>query len=273
VNEQVVTFGARGGTVGILTTPAIRTAPFVVLLSNTGTHHRVGPHRLNVELARAFAEDGIATLRYDRSGLGDSDRREDAGTDHAHAIADTREAMSLLTGLLGVDRFVLVALCSGVDAAHELARSDTRVAGAAFIDGYAYPTAGFRWRRSLPRLLDARRIVRFVRRRRHRARHPEFFVEPTVDGSRVFTREVPTAAQFRHDVRAMAARGVRVLMVYSGEVGSQMNAPSQLYEIIGTDVSARDVAVSWMPHADHLFSSPSARRALTAALREWLATV
>jgi hypothetical protein len=273
VNEQVVRFGARDGLVGILTTPVQQRARFAVLLSNTGTHHRVGPYRLNVELARAFAADGIATLRYDRSGLGDSARRDAPGSDHAHAVEDTRDAMTVLTAMLGVDRFVLVALCSGVDTAHEVSREDARVVGAVFIDGYAYPTAGFHWRRTLPRLFDAARWWRFARRRLHRWRHPDFFVEPVVDGSRVFTREIPTLDRYRDDVRLMAARGVRLLMVYTGAVGGSVNAPSQLYEMIGADISRRDVAVSWMPDADHLFTSPSARRVLTETLRQWLGTV
>jgi hypothetical protein len=270
VNEQVVRFGQDNGLVGILTTPEVVRSRFAVLLSNTGTHHRVGPFRLNVELARAFAADGIVTLRYDRSGLGDSARRDSAGTDHLHAVQDTLAAMSLLTATCGIDRFVVMGLCSGVDAAHDVAREDTRVVGAVFIDGYVYPTVGYRWRRTLPRLFDAHRALRFARRRLHRRRHGAFFVEPVVDAARVFTREIPTAERFRADVRDMIARGVRLHMVYTGAVAAQLNAPSQLYEMIGTDITPRDATVSWMPDADHLFSSPTARYTLMNALRGWL---
>jgi hypothetical protein len=273
MNERVVTFGPNAGLVGVLTTPDVLRTRVAVLLSNTGMHHRVGPFRLNVELARAFAADGIATLRYDRSGLGDSARRDTPGTDHAHAVLDTHDAMALLQAELGAEQFVLVALCSGVDVAHEVSHQDPRVAGAVFIDGYAYPTPGFRWRRTLPRLFDAQRLWRFVRRRAHRRRHPEFFAEPAADAARVFTREMPTMAQFRDDIRDMAARGARVLMVYTGAMGMHVNAPSQLYEMIGTDVSRGDVGVAWMPEADHLFSTPSSRRELERTMRRWLADI
>lgn len=266
-------FGPNQGLVGVLTTPSAMRARFAVLLSNTGTHHRVGPFRLNVELARAFAADGIATLRYDRSGLGDSARSDASGSDHAHAVQDTLHAMALLTATVGIDRFVLIGLCSGVDAAHVVAHDDPRVTGAAFIDGYAYPTPGYRWRRTLPRLFDTQRLRRFVRRRLHRRRHGAFFAEPVIDAGQVFVREIPTAARFRADVRAMVARGARLLMVYTGAVGAHVNAPSQLYEMIGEDISPRDVGVSWMPEADHLFSSPSAREALTARLRAWVRSI
>jgi hypothetical protein len=107
----------------------------------------------------------------------------------------------------------------------------------------------------------------------HRWRHREFFAQPVSNASRVFTREVPTLARFRDEVRAMAARGTRVLMVYTGGMGVQVNAPSQLYEMIGADVSPRDVGVAWMPEADHLFATPTARRALEATLRHWLASL
>lgn len=267
--ESVVEFGPHGGLIGILTMPDTPRVDFAVLLSNTGMHHRVGPFRLNVKLARAFAKAGIPTLRFDRSGLGDSAPRTTPGNDHDHALQDTTDAMDCLAARHGIERFVLIALCSGVDVAHEITRRDHRVIGAVFIDGYAYETRGFRWRRTLPRLLDAARIRRFLRRRAHRAQHREFFATPAATAP-VFVRELPTLARFRDEVRSMAARGARVLMVYTGAMGVHVNAPQQLYEMIGTDVSPRDVGVAWLPEADHLFSATTARLALQQHLLDWM---
>jgi hypothetical protein len=270
MRESAVLFGSHGGLVGILTQPEVVRADFAVLISNVGMHHRVGPFRVNVDLARALAAAGVATLRFDRSGVGDSVPRTTPGNDHDHAMRDTSEAMDWLTGRLGITRFVLVALCSGVDVAHETTVQDPRVVGAVFIDGYAYPTAGFRWRRTVPRLLDLERIRRFVRRRWHRAQHPAFFATPSSDrGAAIFTRQNPTAAQYRNDVRAMAARGTRVLMVYTGAMGVHLNAPHQLYEIVGRDVDRARVGVAWFPDADHLFSTTPARAALIERLVAW----
>jgi hypothetical protein len=271
MKEVAVQFGSHGGLVGILTVPTGTPARVAVLVSNVGMHHRVGPFRVNVDLARALADAGIATLRFDRSGVGDSLVRTAPGNDHDHAMRDTSEAMDWITARLGITQFVQFALCSGVDVAHETTVRDPRVVGAVFIDGYAYPTAGFRWRRTLPRLVDAQRVKRFIRRRWYRAQHPSFFAEPPSDGgASIFTRRNPTAAEFRNDIRAMAARGTRVLMVYTGAMGIHLNAPRQLYEMIGHDVDHEQVSVAWFPEADHLFSTGVARRRLVERVVGWV---
>lgn len=266
--ESVVTFGPEQSLVGVLTMPETSKVDFVVLLSNTGMNTRVGPFRLNVKLARAFAQVGIPTLRFDRSGLGDSAMRTSPGSDQEHALQDTVDAMEMLATVHGIERYVLLALCSGVDVAHTVALRDARVVGAVFIDGYAYPTPGFLWRRGLPRLLDHERVRRSLRRRQHRAKYPDFFADAQVGA--VFTRTIPTLDQFRSDIRAMAARGTRVLMVYTGGMGVHVNAPQQLYEMIGTDISPDQVAVAWMPEADHLCSSYRARQTLQSELLTWI---
>jgi pimeloyl-ACP methyl ester carboxylesterase len=271
MKETAVLFGSHGGLVGVLTTPASTPAQVAVLVSNVGMHHRVGPFRVNVDLARALAAAGIATLRFDRSGVGDSLPRTTPGNDHDHAMRDMSEAMDWLTARLGITQFVQFALCSGVDVAHETTVRDPRVVGAVFIDGYAYSTAGFRWRRTLPRLIDAQRVKRFVRRRWYRAQHPAFFVEPPGDGgAAIFTRRNPTLEEFRNDIRAMASRGTRVLMVYTGAMGVHLNSPKQLYEMVGEDVDRERVSVAWMPDADHLFSTGAARQALVERVVRWV---
>ena len=52
-------------------------APTMVILSS-GILHRPGASRLYVQIARALAEDGFTSLRFDFSGIGDSAVRRDA---------------------------------------------------------------------------------------------------------------------------------------------------------------------------------------------------
>lgn len=278
MTEQVVRFGPGGILVGVLTLPDAThgDAParsVAVLLSNTGTNSRVGPFRVNVELARRFAKAGFVTLRFDRSGLGDSDRRDVSGSDHDHALLDTQDAMALLAERCNVERFAIVALCSGVDVAHATTLVDPRVVGASFIDGYAYPTSGFARRHQL-RVFDLQRVRRHLRRHRHRARHGEFFADPPVEASRIFTRSIPTVEQFRDDIRQMIAQGTRLLFVFTGGMGVHINAPQQVEEMLGRDISRDEqVAVAWMPDADHLFSRASARQMLEQSLSAWLGSL
>ena len=278
MSEQLVRFGPDGLLIGVLTRPDVTRgdAPprsIVVLLSNTGTNSRVGPFRLNVEMARAFARAGYPTLRFDRSGLGDSGRRDAPGTDHEHALLDTQDALTWLEQHTGVSQVALVAHCSGVDVVHATMRDDRRVCGAVCIDGYAYHTDGFRTRHAR-RVLDLERLRRHWRRHQHRARHPEFFADPPVDASVLFTRIMPTADEFRRDVRTIAARGARLMLVYTGGMGLQINAPEQVAEMLEDDTLLDGaVSVAWMPDADHLFTQPSMRRALEARVRVWLDTL
>ncbi|MGA8008355.1 MAG: alpha/beta hydrolase, partial [Thiomonas sp.] len=76
-----------------MTFPASGTAsppPFGVLLFNAGVIHRVGAHRVNVKLARALAADGIATLRCDLHGMGDSLRADGRLSYKDQVVADLR---------------------------------------------------------------------------------------------------------------------------------------------------------------------------------------
>src|SRR5690606_13797455 len=54
---------------GVLTAPVAGPARRAVVLANSGSVHHVGPNRFYVELARALAEDGVATLRLDLRNL------------------------------------------------------------------------------------------------------------------------------------------------------------------------------------------------------------
>ena len=142
----------------------------MVLMWNVGPLHRVGPHRMNVELARQLATVGVSSLRFDLSGLGDRVPARSGALTRDRAVADVREAMDYLAQRCGATRFVLVGHCSSADNAHRAAVVDTRVQGAVLIDGYSYVT----WRCCIRRyglfLLSPHRIRNLAVRTVHRVR-------------------------------------------------------------------------------------------------------
>ncbi len=70
--EQPVRFGAAG-LFGILCTPrAMSDLSSVLLITNTSASAHVGDSRLSVRIAREMARRGIASLRFDGRGIGDS---------------------------------------------------------------------------------------------------------------------------------------------------------------------------------------------------------
>ena len=106
MRERVVRFGAGNGLVGILTEPEpIRSHPDrpAIIFLNSGILHRVGSCRMHVRLAWALAEAGYPSLRFDLSGIGDSDTRKDALAFEQSAPLEIREAM---------DRVALIAAWS-----------------------------------------------------------------------------------------------------------------------------------------------------------------
>lgn len=101
--------------------------PTIVLL-NAGAAYRIGPGRMNVEMARQLASHGFRCLRLDLCGLGDSVTTEAASENDSYpstAFRDIRLALDYLRRQKGSRRFVLMGLCSGAYAAFQSAAQFT----------------------------------------------------------------------------------------------------------------------------------------------------
>lgn len=135
MREEAVLFGKEKTLVGTITIPerAANGIPAVILL-NAGLVHRVGPNRVYVKVARRLAQSGIVVFRFDRSGLGDSAVRSDHLPADESAILETKEAMDYLSTSRGIERFVLMGICSGAEISAQTACSDDRVAGAILVN-------------------------------------------------------------------------------------------------------------------------------------------
>lgn len=270
LRERAVLFGATRSLVGILTEPPrnaeTRGKPGVLLL-NSGLLHRVGPHRLYVEIARALATQGFPVLRFDFSGIGDSAPRLDALSGEESTAEETREAMAVLTAARGVHRFVLMGLCSGADNAFQIARRDDRVVGAVMIDGYAYRTAGFYWRFLAARLTSRAtwlRQIRHLGQRFHRA------AADAPPPEAMYVRAFPSKEQVVADCRAMTHRGVELCFVHSAGQYQYYNYPGQFAAAFGEVARDRRVTSTFFPSANHLFTRRSHREQLVRYLDEWL---
>src|SRR3954447_26582491 len=93
VRDEVLRIGPEQQLAGIFSHPeasAVPAARPAVVLLNAGVLHRVGPHRLHVQLARRLAALGFASLRLDLGGIGDCVSSSNALTFRESAVADTR---------------------------------------------------------------------------------------------------------------------------------------------------------------------------------------
>ena len=130
IAEEVVTFDcAESRLWGILTRPSADAvaSDVAVLVVVGGPQYRVGSHRQFVLLARALASAGFPVLRFDSTGMGDSEgsvRHFDSTGPDLRAALDT-----LSRACPESSRIVVWGLCDGASAAFMFATDDRRVVG------------------------------------------------------------------------------------------------------------------------------------------------
>jgi dienelactone hydrolase len=276
MREKIFTFGPNDSLVGILTEPDAeqqkKDAP-VLIASNVGLNHRVGPFRLYVDLARRAAQRGYTMLRFDLGGLGDSAPRADRVDELGRAVLDVKDAMRALGERRGAERFVPVGMCSGVDSTHTVTIEDKRVAGAVFIEGYAFRTREFYLRRYGQRLLTRRfwevylnrKVQKYVAALRDKVRQPGEVEE-------IYTRAYPSPEQLKRDYGALLERGTELLFVFAGGLGADQgyNYRRQFADVFPEVAADQRVQLEYYPRADHTYSSVADRALLIDRIERWL---
>jgi pimeloyl-ACP methyl ester carboxylesterase len=277
--------------------------PFVVLL-NSGSTCRVGPSRLYVELARDLAGRGFRSLRLDLCGLGDS-VSPDAGAENdpypATAFRDVHLTLEHLRGQLGVERVVLMGLCSGAYAAFQ---SAARLPGSVLVESVLINPLTFYWRegmsldispgeqlhvlrRSLASLLHPGKWLRFLFRRgpagirlvlkalvesvRLRLGRWSKAIGPCCPGTPAVPLAHPAEEDLAGDLERIVGAGRHLACFFArGDPGHGLLtflARRKVDELCRTG----RMDVQLIDDADHTFTRREARRALVRAIGEHLA--
>ncbi len=270
--ETTIRFGEGGGLVGTLCVPCGGTAPLTsaLLLTNAGVVSRIGPNRLNVRLARRAAAQGVPSLRFDLSGLGDS--RAATGTlgYEAQALLDLRTAIDELERRFGIRRHAMAGLCSGADHAYRLAAVEPRVAAVMMIDPWGYPSRLFPVRRVLARLRQygAGGVVARLRQI-WGERHRNGVLEQLEAGN---PRVGPPHREFVDTLCGAAQRGVSISLVYTN---GNMRRGDFLDQFRGSADAKRlgaHVQRMFLEDTDHTVSEQAAQRQLLDGFDAWLRT-
>lgn len=239
MRESAVRFGRDAHLQGILTQPAQGDARRVLVLVNAGFVPKLGPHRVYAQLARALATEGVATLRFDLSGLGDSlpdgsvalreRTREEIG-----AALDTAEARCPAAELM------LGGVCSGAEDALRYATDDPRVRRLVLVDPFAYRTAGWEWRHLAHRLL--RRTLRALG-----------VWSPTSTTARASLVSYRYMERNESDwiLRTLVDRGDRMHFIYTAGLRESFNHPAQLWKMFPELPLARVATVDFVSHLEH----------------------
>jgi pimeloyl-ACP methyl ester carboxylesterase len=279
--ERAVQFGATRQLTGIVTTPSGQRTPIAAVLLNAGVVHRVGPNRMYVRTARMLASRGVLAARFDLAGLGDSPARRDALAFEDAAIGDTRDVLTDLEREHGVDRFVLIGLCSGAVFAFRTAVADPRVVGAVLLNPQGFGQDRT-WNDAVVERGRQRRLLRkaFSLRSWKRAMtgQSDYRLASTLlwrrlrgvadDGPVGTAVEQGLSAEFA----GLKSRGVRLLLACSeGDY-----AEDYLHAILGADPRrlGSDI-VQWqrLPAADHSLTMRDSQELFLRAVGDWASTL
>jgi pimeloyl-ACP methyl ester carboxylesterase len=235
-------------------------------------------------------------VRFDLSGVGDSDPRRDGASFEDRWIDDTRAVLDHLQTTRGLTRFVLMGLCSGADTSFQVAVRDERVVGLVLLDGYAYRTPEFLARRYGEKVLDPASVGRLAKRT------ISGLLKRVVDGRRgsepppssapastpppalteddlelppgpqpQYVREFPPKAQVASQLRAMIARGVRLCVIHSGAMDLYYNYEEQFRDAFRDVPFGDSLALHYFSDADHTFTELAQQRALQQAVDDFVA--
>jgi hypothetical protein len=292
--ESVRTFGPDRTLVGVLTTPGPQQAgaqhQVACLLLNVGINHRIGPRRINVKAARRLADAGIASLRFDLSGVGDSPASAGRQDFRAQALADMRAALDQLQAATGASRFLVFGICSGAVNALSLALGDARVVGLTMLDGHVFPSKAVRIRRKLRRWSAfpfnpavrrsyagwndwadwARAPFDPQARRKAIARLFGRSDAASTEDTGLYDANAPRygAAEFERDMAVLVDREVDISLMFTATVVAVDHDRDLMRQLAGSPALSK-VRYRFWPEIDHTVTALAAQRALLDALTAW----
>lgn len=275
MRERVVTVGDQSALVGILCEPDPKAAAApstAVILLNSGVIHRVGSCRLSVALARTLTEQaGLATFRFDFSGIGDSEARRGTLTANQAAVEEIQEVMDYLGKWKQFDRFILYGLCSGAFAAYRTALTDHRILGTVQLDGYCYMTLKSYLLHYLPKLTSPAHWGGFVLRKLGLKRVKRGAEVSGID-DRFF--EVPDFASYppkeevQEGLHKLNERGLNMLYVFLGN--EHYKYRNQFQDCFSSVAFGDNLSVMHRPYATHILSEPEDQAIVVDAITEWV---
>lgn len=269
IEERVINFDDNRLT-GVLT--LAENAPVdqaIVVLLNAGLLHKVGSFRMNVEIARALANQGISTFRFDLSRIGDSHSSNHAGDYHASVVQDISCAFDELSRITQVRTYIVIGLCTGADNAHRIAVKDNRVCGAVFVDGYAYPTIKFRAKRLFSAVTSIPRLLKIFRDRMPGRGYTGSTI--TANSEQVqFEWTLPEKQKVAIELESLIERRVNLLFVFTGAARGHYNYQQQMSESFKNLDFGDCLSVRINPIADHSFCLSGDRRTLVADILTWI---
>ncbi|MEX1032932.1 MAG: alpha/beta fold hydrolase [Cellvibrionaceae bacterium] len=276
MHETIAKIGSPNPLVGVLTEPTNTDGgKTAIILLNSGVMHRVGACRLSVKIARAVAlETGLLCLRFDFSGIGDSEARRASGADFGRAaVAEVVEAMDHLQVRHGIEQFILYGLCSGALIACNTAEVDARIVAIAQIDGCCYPTPKSYLSYYASRLWSVEgwrmRFFRWFRGGRNVDNNDSILLGGKADFEIPEFADDPGKAAVSTQLATLMARGLCLHCIFTGrELHYRYRTQ---YRDCYSKVDFGDaLSLDYYPYASHIFTEPVYQRDMIAGFVGWI---
>lgn len=273
MRERALKFGKTASLAGVLTEPTGGSTdperPGVLFL-NSGILHHTGASRLYVKAARRLAEEGFTSLRFDFSGVGDSEARKDTLPFAKAAVVEGREAMDFLQEGRGIKRFILMGLCSGADMAYHIGLADERVVGMAKIDAWAYRTKSWYVRHYGPKVLSLKQWTHSIKVRvEEKVSGGEGEEDRSVYESPEYRRVFPPREEVAEGLKTLMGRGVRLYYYFTGDQPEHINHGDQYAESFPEVDFGNRLTVDYDPTSNHTVTGLKHQVEVTEAMRNW----
>jgi len=275
VVEQAVLLGERRAMVGIMTQAVTLSEPDLpaIVILNTGLIHRVGHHRMFVTMSRTFAKAGFRVLRFDFSGVGDSDPRIDELSPMESCLADIGETLDWLTKQHQVSRIILLGLCSGADHAVLYSPADPRVIAAVLMDPSIPTTARHYVYYTAARLLRLRNWASVVTGRSRLLQEwigmAQNRLRSALHPKQMPPHDILLRNSLEQAYKKAGDRGVQLLAIFSEE-DTRQTYREQMFDAFPSIRFGSGLRLEFLPNSDHTFSRESDRRSLTKLTLEFI---
>ncbi len=246
---------------------ADRLAKIGAIILNAGMTPSFGPFRMSVAIAEELAKLGIVTLRLDQSGKGESPLRAELTPAEA-ALLDFDDAFAHLRAL-GIERVMLVGLCSGAFDALRIAQDREQVCGLVLLDGYVERTPMWYVHHHSARLrrLFARGPIGIFRR----LAGGRSSVSPGPPETVLTDNRDLTLLAQRPAYEEFLRRGGKLLSIFSGGF-YPYNHQGQLSRFLGRASAHEGLTEVFFEEADHVYTLVAHRSRLVDQIRSWSIT-
>ena len=264
-----------------------------VILLSAGIARRIGVSRLHVNLARAWAAQGVAVMRLDLSGIGDSPKHPDHSEQSvyaASALSEVQAAVRHLRDHAGVTQCHLVGMCSGSYHALKAAAAGADVKSLVMINpmtfqweappaaatGYSdvqvtYAVQSYarfwkepkQWRRLVRGEVDIRRTTQTVLQRVRMGAH-----STKLDVARLL--KIRIEGDLGLSLEHLAGRGIAMHFVFSANEPGAALLATAAGNSVGRLERRRMLTQTSMKTADHIFTTVDSRLRLAKLLTDLL---